>query len=328
MISLPSVPARDAWEGMAFQFAYTLSPVVGRQQGAWRALRARGGRDFNLERDMQDFLASGLRHLVRIPGVQALWRKLDIGPLELRMRFDIASRPHYAYGVYSSAMLAQRLGIKAISVAEFGVASGNGLLALESLAETIEREVGVRISVFGFDSGAGMPPPVDYRDLPHVWGEGFYKMDSDALRARLRRARLVLGDVAQTIPELLGAREMAPVGFIAFDLDYYSSTKAAFRIFESGPAKHLPRVYCYFDDITGPETACMNEHVGELLAIREFNAEHARQKISKIENLWIERAKPAFWNEKMYAFHDFDHPLYTRNLTPQGTAYRQIPLIG
>lgn len=281
----------------------------------------------NLELDMQDILAIGLRHLVRVPGVQALWRKLDIGPLALRMRYDIASRPQYAYGVYSAAMLAQRLGIKAISVFEFGVASGNGLLALESLAEAIEREADVRISVFGFDSGAGMPPPVDYRDLPHVWGEGFYKMDADALRARLRRARLLLGDVAQTIPELMSAGEMPPVGFVAFDLDYYSSTKAAFKLLEGASSTHLPRVYCYFDDITGPETACMNEHVGELLAIREFNAEHARQKISKIENLWIERAKPAYWNEKMYAFHDFDHPLYTRNLTPQGVEFRQIPLL-
>ena len=32
------------------------------------------------------------------------------------------------------------------------------------------------------------------------------------------------------------------------------------------PATRLPRVYCYFDDIAGPEIACMNEYMGELEA--------------------------------------------------------------
>jgi hypothetical protein len=263
--------------------------------------------------------------LVRVPGVQRVWSRLGLGSIHTRMRYDITPQPWYAYGVYQSAMLAKALGLPAISAIELGVAGGRGLVALEQLAETIEREVGVQIAVYGFDSGKGMPPPIDYRDLPHVWGTGFYAMDEAALRARLRRAQLVLGDVSETIPALLARADLAPLGFVAFDLDYYSSTKASFALFD-GPARtHLPRVYCYFDDITGPEFACMNPFVGELAAIEEFNAERARQKISPLVGLRVERVKPARWNEQIYVFHDFAHPQYTQNIAPEG-GWREIPL--
>jgi len=66
----------------------------------------------------------------------------------------------------------------------------------------------------------------------------------------------------------------APLGFVSFDLDYYSSTKAAFALFEGPASAHLPRVYCYFDDVCSNALGCMTEHLGELLAIREFNEAH------------------------------------------------------
>ncbi len=269
-----------------------------------------------------------LVRLVRIPGFHAMWRKLQVGSVATRVRFDILPRPAYAFGVYSAAVAASRLGIRELSVIEFGVAGGRGLVALERLASEIGPAVGVRIAVYGFDSGKGMPPPLDYRDLPHVWGEGFYQMDIDALRRKLTTAQLVLGDVAETVPAQIAAGTMPPIGFVAFDLDYYSATKAAFRLFEGASVTRLPRVYCYFDDITGPEIACMNEYVGELLAIKEWNAEHERVKISPILHLDTERIRPARWNVKMYALHDFAHPLYTRNVTPAGDTFRQRPLEG
>ncbi len=153
-------------------------------------------------------------------------------------------------------------------------------------------------------------------------------MDVDALRTQLGRAHLLLGDLRETVPRVMTAPETPPLGFAAFDLDYYSSTKTAFQVFEHGVQSRLPRAYCYFDDITGPEIACMNEHVGELLAIREFNAGHPRLQLAKLAYLWTEREKRAIWNEKIYVFHDFDHPLYTQNVMPDGAAYRQLPLVG
>lgn len=266
-----------------------------------------------------------LNRLVRIPGFQSLWARTRLGSLHTRMRFDITPQPWYAYGIYNSAMLAKRLGLPAISVIELGVAGGRGLVAMEQLATEIEAAVGVRIDVYGFDSGSGMPAPIDYRDLPHVWGQGYYHMDEAALRSRLTRARLLLGNVADTVPQLLAEEALAPIGFIAFDLDYYSSTKAAFQLFEGPGATRLPRVYCYFDDIAGPEFACMNEFVGEFLAIKEFNDEHAQQKISPIVNLRLERPKSARWNDQIFVCHDFAHPRYTQNIAPEG-AWREIPL--
>jgi hypothetical protein len=52
------------------------------------------------------------------------------------------------------AHLAKALGIKRVSVIEFGVAGGNGLVALDRIAEKVEQALGIDIDVYGFDTGA------------------------------------------------------------------------------------------------------------------------------------------------------------------------------
>jgi hypothetical protein len=141
-----------------------------------------------------------VRRLTQIPGARTIWHNFPVGTVERRVRFGIWPRLHYAFGVYAAADEAKRLGLKAISVFELGVAGGRGLLALESIAAEIGAAMGIEISVFGFDSGEGMPSPAGYRDIPYIRDQGFYKMDADALRSRLKSARLILGSVAQTIP--------------------------------------------------------------------------------------------------------------------------------
>ena len=74
-----------------------------------------------------------------------------------------------------------------MSALEFGVAGGN-VLALESYAREIESELQIEIELYGFDSGAGLPEPRDYRDIPYVWRPGFYPMDEVKLRSRLNRS--------------------------------------------------------------------------------------------------------------------------------------------
>jgi hypothetical protein len=167
-----------------------------------------------------------------------------------------------------------------MSVIEFGVAGGNGLVSMERIAEQIAQCFHLSISVFGFDSGTGMPPPHDYRDLAHVWQQAFYQMEPNKLRSRLRGAELILGPVSETVPAFISRTgpPPPPIGFVSFDLDYYTSTKSALGIFGGGSQSRLPRVYCYFDDIIWPEHACHSEFTGELLAIREFNQEHDHQK--------------------------------------------------
>jgi hypothetical protein len=210
---------------------------------------------------------------------------------------------------------------------ELGVAGGGGLLALQEIAQEVANSSGIRISVLGFDTGEGMPAALDYRDLPHVWSKGFYGMEHGLLRARLRPGtQLILGDVRITIPDLLARQVIPPLAFVAFDLDYYSSTRDALIMFSHPAATRLPRVYCYFDDIMWPEIACHNEYIGELCAIREFNEAHSEMKLCPINMLRHMRAHQEPWNEQMYVLHDFRHASYNVNLTPTGERYTELPI--
>lgn len=208
--------------------------------------------------------------------------------------------------------MAARLGLGRFTAIEFGVAGGAGLLAMEQLAALIETMEDVKIDVVGFDSGGGLPAPRDYRDAPHFWSGGDYRMDQEALRAKLQRAELVIGDVTQTVPNFV---PRAPIGFVSFDLDYYSSTVEALKIFHLPPSTRLPRVLSYFDDTIYPEDAFLNPFVGEELAIREFNESRAA-KICRVNGLSHIKSYTAAWHDQMYVMHDFEHPQYTQNIHP------------
>ncbi|APY85534.1 hypothetical protein A7J05_07220 [Streptomyces alfalfae] len=143
-----------------------------------------------------------------------------------------------------------------MTVVEFGVAGGNGLLALAEHARYYSTATGVAVRVVGFDGGLGMPPAKDPRDLPYLFGAGLYTMDGDRLRARLGAAELVVGDLTETLPHYLRSRadllREHPVGFVSLDLDYYSSTVTALDLFRGPEHEHLlPRVTCYLDDLPG-----------------------------------------------------------------------------
>ncbi|NOX62346.1 MAG: hypothetical protein GXP42_10455 [Chloroflexi bacterium] len=218
-------------------------------------------------------------------------------------------RPAYAWGMTQAAHLAKHIGVERISVLELGVAGGNGLVALDRAAELVEDALGVGIEVYGFDSGRGLPRPEDWRDLPNLWSAGDFPMDEAALKARLQRAQLILGLVADTIPAFL-QQNPAPIGFISFDLDLYSSTKQALALLEADHARLLPRIHCYMDDILGFTFADFN---GERLAMAEFNAAHETRKFSPIYGLRFyvpPRHFNAMWVEKFYMVHILDHPLY------------------
>lgn len=254
-----------------------------------------------------------LRSFTSLPKAVSLWRRFPVGSVPLRTDYGVWDRPQYAYGTFHAARQAKLLGLNGISVIEFGVAGGAGLIALEHTAKEVAAFFGVQISVLGFDTGGGMPEASDYRDLPHVWRKGFYKMDEAGLRGKLgTETQLYIGDVKETIQGL--AQVSSPIGFVAFDMDYYSSTKSALAMFDLPPSTRLPRVYCYFDDILYPEFACHNPWTGELCAIREFNEEHSEKKLSPLAMLrWI-RPHPEPWNDQIYVLHDFQHALYMAHL--------------
>ena len=101
-------------------------------------------------------------------------KKYNIGTFKFRMDLGALRREHYAYICFNAALLAKKLGYKKISVIEFGVAEGSGLLSLEKYTEEIQKILNIEIDVYGFDTGKGLPKVEDYKDLPYHWKEGFF----------------------------------------------------------------------------------------------------------------------------------------------------------
>ena len=232
--------------------------------------------------------------------------------LQILKKSNGALRQNYTWGVLHAAHLARTLNLRRISAIEFGVAGGHGLISLEATADQIQEALGIEVEVYGFDTGKGLPKPRDYRDMPHIYSESTYPMDFEALRHRLKRARLVLGLIGETLPSFV-ASAPAPVGFIAVDVDLYSSTVQALKILESDQTVLLPRIHCYFDDIMGFSCANFN---GERLAIEEFNETHTMRKISPIYGLKYflpEKMANSLWADKTYMAHILDHHLYCRD---------------
>lgn len=233
---------------------------------------------------------------------------------------DPSSYPQYLWGTLCAAQVAAALGYERITVIEFGVAGGNGLLELERIAAWVQRRAGVGIEVVGFDTGTGLPKPQDYRDVPNLWDEGFFGMNPERLREQLTNARLVLGPVSETLLAFIDSGP-APIGFVSFDLDLYSSTTDAFAIFRADPTLVLPRVVCYFDDIVG---FSHNDYAGERLAITEFNDRSEMRKISKLYGLRYVLDLDRCWTDMMYMFHCFEHSQY--NETDGTNRLRDLPL--
>jgi hypothetical protein len=236
------------------------------------------------------------------------------GSLRARINFDIVQRAHYAYGLLAAADQAAEQGLKAFTAVEFGVAAGEGLLNLCSIAKRIEHATGVAVNIAGFDSGCGMPPPTDYRDHPEEFQLGDFPMDHDRLRAQLpSNCQLILGPVNQTVPTFLAEslNAEAPLGFAAFDLDYYTSTREAFALLaDPSPSKYVFLPILYFDDIVLPN---YNGWAGELLAVREFNHCHELRKIEAYRFLRSRRImKNARWIDQIFLLHLFDHPRLKR----------------
>jgi len=273
---------------------------------------------------MQDIVAKLMlsRQSIRAGIFRRIVKTLKLFPYETRLEYGAIERPHYGYCVLQAARLAERLGHKAISVIEFGVAGGNGLYNLEMHAAEVTKLTGIEIQIYGFDTGSGLPAVLDYRDLPYHWKPGFFKMDVEKLKARLSTSTLVIGNVADTIQSFVEKYKPAPIGALFMDLDYYSSTKQAFALFDAHRASLLPRAFMYFDDIAGDEIALFNEYTGVRLAIQEFNAAHAEQKICKTTYLGRGPTQE-MWHDDIYIYHDFSSVDYCKFVAASN---QQLPL--
>lgn len=244
-----------------------------------------------------------LRHLT----IHAI-RRWEIGDYEWRVSLGAVVHPAYAYCVREACRLAARLGVPQISVVEFGVAGGNGLVALEQHARRWSEIFSVGVDVYGFDTGYGLPAPTDYRDVPFHWQAGFFQMDVEALQKRLSSATLVLGDVQETVGTFVEKHDPAPIGAVMHDMDLYSSTAVGLTLFDVDESRRMPRIFCYFDDIVGDDVAVFSDGTGERLAIAEFNESHPYQAISPAYHLRCPAIEA--WHFRVYVAHDFQHYRY------------------
>lgn len=235
--------------------------------------------------------------------------KFQIGDYKQRVLLGAVDRPNYAYCVYNAAVLAKKLGYQRISVLEFGVAGGNGLKNLEYHAEQVSRLLAIEVDIFGFDTGEGLPQPIDYRDLPYHWKKGFFRMDVPKLQAKLKNTKLILGNIENTSLDFFVKYNPAPIGAIAYDFDFYSSTVAALKMLEADQKYYLPRVFCYFDDTIGTEIELYNDYTGQRLAINEFNQAHDSIKFGLPYHLLARRfVEP--WYHQLWICHFFEHSRY------------------
>lgn len=222
---------------------------------------------------------------------------------------DVFEKAWYAYGVLIAAEQAKRMGLSRVTIVELGVWFGMGLKSLCEICAFLTATTGMEFDIYGFDTGAGLPPVADYRDHPELWGTGDMKMpDFQALAAELPpNCRLLIGDVRETIPKFLAeqASPESPVGFVSLDVDLYTSSVDALKLLDADAACLLPAVGVWEDDSYC--NVLQNSHCGEALAIKHFNDAHELRKIDKKVVRTNRPQQP--WHHMFYFAHIFDHPL-------------------
>jgi hypothetical protein len=220
--------------------------------------------------------------------------------LATKVRWEACDRPQYAMGIFFAVEQAKRLRRPEICLIEFGVGKGGGLLAMQTIAGA-HRETGIRVRIYGFDLGTGLPATSDWRDHPDYWKAGDHRMGNDLEHRLGPDTQLIVGDVAETVPAFV-REQRAPIGFVAVDLDYYSSTRAALQVFTLPGRQMLPHTPIYCDDT---QQFFNHDYAGELLAIHEFNSMSRPVKIDRWRGLKSMTAFPESpWLDAMYMAHE------------------------
>lgn len=267
----------------------------------------------------------GYRGSLRAALIRRLVKRASFIPYPVRLSIDAVRRPNYGYCIFHAASLAKSLGLKRMSVLEFGVAAGNGLVDAEFHAAETMKYLGIEIEIYGFDTGSGLPEPIDYRDLPYHW-RASYKMDKVKLLQCLRFAKLVIGPLVETVPMFNQTYDPAPVGVVFIDVDFYSSTVDALSLFDHGRSNFLPRAFMYLDDVIGDESELHSSFTGERLAVAEFNDAHTEQKIS--EAVHLKRANfLGAWRDQIFIYHDFSHAQYCQLIESNNASADRLSLV-
>lgn len=214
-------------------------------------------------------------------------------------------RPHYETILLEASLEAKKLGYNEITVLELGVAGGNGILSLEKYSKNIEKKLNLKINIFGFDTGDGLPDSNIREDVPFIWKKGQFKINKEKLEKKIK-SKIYFGDIKETIENFVKTNPKN-ISAIFFDLDLYSSSKSFLDKIEIWGKFTTPRVYCYFDDLFHHNY--ISNFNGELLAIKEFNKANNDFKIGTHIDHVADFKFPLAKN-LLYTFHNFNHRDY------------------
>ena len=246
---------------------------------------------------------------LRVELIRFLSRKFNLFGFLGQLDIESLEDPYLAYCMLNSAIQAKGLGIKNISAIKFGVCSGSSLALIENYSKEIEKLTGVSFNTYGFMFET--PKGDNYKDQDYFWEKGDFKTDLKQVRKNIKTSTLVLGDIKNTVQTFFEKFNPPPIGFISFDLYYYTPTISAFEIFNFSESNFLPRVECFIDDISSFNELSACKGTGVLNAIEEFNKRNNDfKKIFRKELVSQFRRYPNSWNEKIYVYHDFSHRLY------------------
>jgi hypothetical protein len=241
-----------------------------------------------------------------------IWLRF-FGSLRLKEQYDVLPRSNHAYAMTRAASLARYFGYKKVTICEFGVASGHGLMNMIELAAKLTRVNGIEYRIVGFDTGEGLPEVSGHKDHPEIWSAGdFTGPDKEELEKQVAgRAELIFGDIKDTVgPFMDTLTPECPLAFISVDVDIYSASKSALNCLTGPTEKYFPAVGIYFDDT---EFYFANKWGGELAAIEEFNEEQENRKIDQDRSLPGRRpVRDANWHRQMFVCHILDHELRNR----------------
>ena len=243
--------------------------------------------------------------LLRVIGYEKPLRVAFLKYLQVKLK---TFKPHYETVLLESCKEAKKLGINNVSVLELGVAGGNGIIALEKYKKSIEKYLNIKIDIYGFDTGEGMPASTLKEDLPFVFKPGQFKIDKEDVSKKIN-SKIFYGDIKDTIVEFIDSKPNK-ISCIFFDLDYYSSTKSFMNQIENLRKYLLPRVLCYFDDLHLPEKYISDVN-GVLLAINEFNSLNTKCKFGTNVDHVLDFKFPLA-KSSIYMLHDFDHQDYNK----------------
>ena len=244
--------------------------------------------------------------ILRILGYEKPLRVALLKYLSLKFK---SFRPHYETVLYESCKVAKKLGHNDLCVLELGVADGNGILSLIKYKRIIENELNVKIKVYGFDLGSGLPEIKKKEDLPFFWKQGDYKSEGFEKLNNIKDVKIYQGDIKNTILDFANSNT-SKIACIFFDLDLYSSTESFLSNINNLEKHLLPRTLCYFDDLYVADN-CVDNTNGELLAIAEFNKQNSNFQLGKpVDHL--NDFKFPLAKGQLYTLHNFKNEQYNQ----------------